>query len=124
MKNHNPDSDLKIGRLLTLGLLLSAMCIAPYIGNLGGIFNFLQSLLSLFQGPMLALLLLGAITKRATGTAGIITLVSGVMLAGILSVGRRAKYALCGFLHFATRYQPCGLSAASRNPTVTSTFES
>ena len=29
MKNHNPKSDLKIGRLLTLGLLLSAMSIAP-----------------------------------------------------------------------------------------------
>ena len=85
MKTHNPDADLKIGRLLTLGLLLSAMSIAPYIGNLGGIFNFLQSLLSLFQGPMLALLLLGALSKRATGTGGIITLVSGVALAGILS---------------------------------------
>ena len=85
MKNHNPESDLKIGRLLTLGLLLSAMSIAPYIGNLGGIFNFLQLLLSLFQGPMLALLLLGALTKRATATGGIITLVSGVTLAGILT---------------------------------------
>ena len=85
MKNHNPESDLKIGRLLTLGLLLSAMCIAPYIGNLGGIFNFLQLLLSLFQGPMLALLLLGGLTKRATATGGIITLVSGVTLAGILT---------------------------------------
>jgi SSS family solute:Na+ symporter len=85
MKNHNPESDLKIGRLLTLGLLLSAMSIAPYIGILGGIFNFLQLLLSLFQGPMLALLLLGALTKRATATGGIITLVSGVTLAGILT---------------------------------------
>ena len=85
MKNHNPESDLKIGRLLTLGLLLSAMCIAPYIGNLGGIFNFLQLLLSLFQGPMLALLLLGGLTKRATATGGVITLVSGVTLAGILT---------------------------------------
>ena len=85
MKNHNPESDLKIGRLLTLGLLLSAMFIAPYIGNLGGIFNFLQLLLSLFQGPMLALLLLGGLTKRATATGGVITLVSGVTLAGILT---------------------------------------
>ena len=34
---------------------------------------------------MLALLLLGALSKRATGTGGIITLVNGVVLAGILS---------------------------------------
>jgi SSS family solute:Na+ symporter len=86
IKNHNPESDLKIGRFLTLGLLLTAMTIAPYIGDLGGIFNFLQFLLSLFQGPMLALLLLGALSKRATATAGICTLVSGVALAGFLSV--------------------------------------
>ena len=100
MKNHNPESDLKIGRLLTLALLLSAMCIAPYIGNLGGIFNFLQSLLSLFQGPMLALLLMGAMTKRATGTAGIITLVSGVTLAGVLSWGVELNMLYVAFFTF------------------------
>lgn len=86
IKNHDPESDLKIGRFLTLALLLTAMSIAPYIGDLGGIFNFLQFLLSLFQGPMLALLLLGALTRRATPMAGIFTLVSGVVLAGLLSV--------------------------------------
>ena len=85
MKSHDPDADLKIGRLLTLGLLLCAMGTAPYIGDLGGIFNLIQSLLSLFQGPMLALLLLGALPQRATGTGGIVTLMSGVLLAGILS---------------------------------------
>ena len=86
IKNHDPESDLKIGRFLTLALLLTAMSIAPYIGDLGGIFNFLQFLLSLFQGPMLALLLLGALTRRATPMAGIFTLVSGVVLAALLSV--------------------------------------
>jgi SSS family solute:Na+ symporter len=86
IKNHDPESDLKIGRFLTLTLLLTAMSIAPYIGDLGGIFNFLQFLLSLFQGPMLALLLLGALTRRATPMAGIFTLVSGVVLAALLSV--------------------------------------
>ena len=85
MKNHNPDADLRIGRWLTLGLLLTSMLIAPSIGDLGGIFNFLQGLLSLFQGPMLALLLLGAMSKRATATAGLWTLITGVILAAGLS---------------------------------------
>lgn len=85
IKDYDPESDLKIGRFLTLALLLTAMSIAPRIGDLGGIFNFLQFLLSLFQGPMLALLLLGALTRRATPTAGIFTLVSGVVLSGLLS---------------------------------------
>lgn len=100
IKNHNPASDLKIGRFLTLALLLAAMFVAPYIGDLGGIFNFLQSLLSLFQGPMLALLLLGALTKRATATAGIYTLVSGVALAGILSFAMDLNLLYVAFFSF------------------------
>ena len=86
MKNHNPLNDLKVGRYLTLLLLLSSMCIAPFIGDLGGIFTFLQTILSLFQGPMLALLLLGAMTQRATPMAGLWTLVSGVLVSAILLI--------------------------------------
>jgi uncharacterized sodium:solute symporter family permease YidK len=62
-------------------LLLSAMAIAPFISDLGGIFIFLQTGLSLFQGPMLALLLMGALSQRATPTAGLWTLISGVIMA-------------------------------------------
>ena len=60
------------------------MSIAPFIGELGGIFTFMQTVLSLFQGPMLALLLLGALSKRATPQAGLWTLITGVPVAGIL----------------------------------------
>jgi SSS family solute:Na+ symporter len=86
MKNHNPANDLKVGRYLTLVLLLFSMCIAPFIGDLGGIFTFLQTILSLFQGPMLALLLLGAMTQRATPMAGLWTLVSGVLISAVLLI--------------------------------------
>jgi SSS family solute:Na+ symporter len=103
IKNHDPDSDLKIGRFLTLALLLTAMSIAPYIGDLGGIFNFLQFLLSLFQGPMLALLLLGALTRRATPMAGIFTLVSGVVLAALLSVVWELNLLYVAFFSFLLR---------------------
>ena len=54
----DPEGDLKIGRVLTLVVLLVGMVIAPFIGEMGGIYVFIQSLLSLFQGPMLALLVL------------------------------------------------------------------
>lgn len=98
-KNSNPDNDLKIGRYLTLVFLLAAMMTAPIIAKMGGIYQFIQTILSLFQGPMLALLLLGAFTQRATATAGIFTLVSGVVLAGvILSLGTNMLYV--AFLSF------------------------
>lgn len=81
IKNSNPDNDLKIGRILTLILLLLSMCTAPLVAEMGGIFTFLQTILSLFQGPMLALLILGAFTKRATPQAGLWTLITGVIVS-------------------------------------------
>ncbi|MFL2537773.1 MAG: SLC5 family protein [Candidatus Azotimanducaceae bacterium] len=85
IKNANPDNDLKVGRILTLVLLLLAMCTAPLVAEMGGIFTFLQTILSLFQGPMLALLILGAFTRRATPQAGLWTLISGVIFASAAS---------------------------------------
>ena len=84
LKDDDTQNDLKIGRYLTLIILLAAMAIAPTIGELGGIFTFMQTVLSLFQGPMLALLLLGALTRRATPRAGLWTLITGVPVAGTL----------------------------------------
>lgn len=84
LKDDSTENDLKIGRYLTLLILVIAMSIAPFIGELGGIFTFMQTVLSLFQGPMLALLLLGALSKRATPQAGLWTLITGVPVAGIL----------------------------------------
>ncbi|MEJ2089534.1 MAG: hypothetical protein P8Y69_13905, partial [Gammaproteobacteria bacterium] len=83
----DPQTDLTIGRWLTLLILLGGMGFAPFIGELGGIYVFIQSLLSLFQGPMLALLVLGAFTRHVTPTAGLITLVSGIAIAGVLMAG-------------------------------------
>ena len=85
IKNADPDNDLKVGRILTLVLLLLAMCTAPLVAEMGGIFTFLQTILSLFQGPMLALLILGAFTRRATPQAGLWTLISGVIFASAAS---------------------------------------
>ena len=93
LKDDSTENDLKIGRYLTLLILVIAMSIAPFIGELGGIFTFMQTVLSLFQGPMLALLLLGALSKRATPQAGLWTLITGVPVAGIfLLLGMNMLY--------------------------------
>ena len=85
--NVDRSRDLVVGRWLTLIILLGAMATAPFIGELGGIYFFIQTLLSLFQGPMLALLILGAFTHHATPKAGLITLLGGVPIAAILMWG-------------------------------------
>lgn len=92
-KNADKSKDLVIGRYLTLAFLLAAMLTAPLIANMGGIYQFIQTILSLFQGPMLALLILGAFTERATPMAGLMTLVSGVAVAAvIMSLGVNMLY--------------------------------
>ena len=93
LNDDSTENDLKIGRYLTLLILVIAMSIAPFIGELGGIFTFMQTVLSLFQGPMLALLLLGALSKIATPQAGLWTLITGVPVAGIfLLLGMNMLY--------------------------------
>lgn len=83
-KQADRSRDLVIGRWLTLIILLLAMSWAPFISNFDGIYAFIQTLLSLFQGPMLAMLILGAFTRHVTPTAGLLTLVTGVFLAAVL----------------------------------------
>ncbi|MCP5178467.1 MAG: sodium/solute symporter [Pseudomonadales bacterium] len=78
--------DLIIGRRVAVVLLVTAMLFAPAIANLGGIYVFIQTLLSLFQGPTLALLVLGAFTRHATPAAGLVTLVTGVAVSGTLTL--------------------------------------
>jgi len=82
-------------------LLLLAMCVAPVVAEMGGIFTFIQTVLSLFQGPMLALLLLGAFTRSVTPTAGLWTLISGVAVASvILAIGTNMLYvAFASFIY-------------------------
>lgn len=80
----DPDKDLMVGRLVTFVLLIAGMLFAPMIGDFGGIYQFLQTLLSLFQGPMLALLVMGAFFTGTSASAGVFTIVSGVLVAATL----------------------------------------
>ena len=100
-KQADRSKDLIIGRYLTVLLLLIAMTTAPMIADVGGIYQFIQTVLSLFQGPMLALLLLGAFTRRPTASGGLWTLVSGVLVAAVLlAVGLNMLYvAFTGFVY-------------------------
>lgn len=79
-----PERTLLTGRLLTLGALAAGVCVIPVVSSFSGIYQFIQTMLSLFQGPMLALLLFGALTRTATARAGEVTLVGGVLFASLL----------------------------------------
>ena len=78
---------LLLGRFTGIVLLLSAALIAPHIeSRFGNIYNAIQSMFSLIQGPSLAILLLGILWRRATGWGGLVGLVSGVGLCIVLNL--------------------------------------
>jgi SSS family solute:Na+ symporter len=75
---------LLLGRITTAILIISTALLAEPIGNREQIYVYMQTILSMFQGPVLAILLLGIIWPRATGYGGLAGLVLGVTFCFIL----------------------------------------
>jgi len=69
---------LHVGRAFTFGFILLAALLSEWIGDNEGLYNFLQTALSMFQGPVFAILLLGILWKRTTQWGGLAGLVLGV----------------------------------------------
>ncbi|HSA00561.1 MAG TPA: sodium/solute symporter [Candidatus Paceibacterota bacterium] len=77
---------LALGRWLVIGLLLGGVAISyPIKAGFGSVFEAFQTFLSFFQGPLLALLLMGMLTRRATAWGGVAGMVTGVMTSAGLN---------------------------------------
>ena len=76
---------LIVGRIFTVVFILLAGALAPVVGRTETIYVFIQTALSMFQGPTLAILLIGIIWRRATRWGGLAGLVLGVIFTTILS---------------------------------------
>jgi SSS family solute:Na+ symporter len=87
IKSHrNPKTDLIWGRAVSLVALISGIALVPLVSRMGGIWTFIQTVLALFQGPMLALLIFAAFMRRTSYLGGVITLLGGWGLAIVLQV--------------------------------------
>ena len=76
---------LIVGRVFTLIFIVLAGLLAPWVGEAEGLYVFVQTALSMFQGPTLAILLLGIVWRRATRWGGLAGLVCGVAFTTILN---------------------------------------
>lgn len=76
---------LYAGRVFTIVFVLLAGALAGWIGRNDGIYNFIQTALSMFQGPVFAILLLGIMWRGATQWGGLAGLVLGVTFTTVLS---------------------------------------
>lgn len=78
-------TDLVLGRMFTILFLVSAALLAPLLAKQDEMYNFIQTALTFFQGPVFAILLLGIMWSRATRWGAIAGLVLGVASAFILT---------------------------------------
>ena len=74
---------LVVGRIFTIIFVVSAAIIGPMLVG-GSMYVFIQTALSMFQGPVFAILLLGILWKRANQWGGMAGLILGVMFTVIL----------------------------------------
>ena len=71
---------LRFGRVLSVLLLVTGALIAPLIEQrFSNIYNAIQSVFSLIQGPSLAILLLGLLWRRANRHGAMAGLITGVL---------------------------------------------
>jgi SSS family solute:Na+ symporter len=77
---------LQIGRWLVIVLLIGGGVLSyPIKTRFGSVFEAFQTFLTFFQGPLLALLLLGMLTRRATAWGGLAGMLAGVLSAAMLN---------------------------------------
>jgi Na+/proline symporter len=76
---------LFVGRGFTFVFIVLAASLAKFFGNNDGIYNFLQTVLSLFQGPVFAILLLGIMWRRTTQWGALAGLLVGVFFTNVLT---------------------------------------
>jgi len=79
---------LFIGRVLTGCFVIFGVLLAPMTDKFPGIYVAMQNLLSFFQGPTLATLLLGILWWRSTKWGGFFGLTGGVASAVVMSLFR------------------------------------
>lgn len=96
-----PEQLLTVGRVTTMVLVAWAILFALLLMQLSqssGLYAIFQTLMAFFQGPAFAVLLVGMLWRRATGTAALIALLSGIVTSILLySLNQATVYEAIGW---------------------------
>ncbi|NLA50015.1 MAG: sodium:solute symporter family protein, partial [Bacteroidales bacterium] len=81
--NHEADDKhyLKVGRVATVGGVLLSIASAYIASKFGNIMDFLQTIFSMINAPLFAVIFLGMFWKRSTGHAAFTGLLTGFLMA-------------------------------------------
>jgi len=85
-KKADDKSMVKIGRLSVLVSLIIAMFIAPQLGNLGQVFQFIQEYTGVVSPGILAVFLMGLFYKKSTNNAAIWGVILSIPIAMFFKV--------------------------------------
>ena len=106
------DPEVSDERLLTIGRLTTVALVAWAVGfafaltrmsEQSGIYAIFQTLMSFFQGPAFAVLLLGVLWRRASGLGALVGLLAGIAVAASLFALNQP--AVCEWLHCEPLFQ-------------------
>ncbi|MEA2062242.1 MAG: sodium/solute symporter [Gemmatimonadota bacterium] len=68
-----------VGKWLTAAFVVLGVALYPVAANFKNIFEYMQTMLSIFQGPLFAIILLGMVWRRANATGAMAGLFMGVL---------------------------------------------
>ena len=85
-KKADDKSMVRVGRLSVFASLIIAMLIAPQLGNLGQVFQFIQEYTGVVSPGILAVFLMGLFYKKATNNAAIWGVISSIPIAMFFKV--------------------------------------
>lgn len=92
---------LRIGRITTAVLVVWAICFAfmlTVLSEKSGIYTIFQTLMAFFQGPALAVLVLGVFWKRASGNAAFVSLLLGIATSiSLFAISQPTVYEALGW---------------------------
>ncbi len=104
-KNADDKSMVKIGRLSVLVSLIIAMIIAPQLGSLGQVFQFIQEYTGVVSPGILAVFLMGLFYKKATNNAAIWGVISSIPIAMFFKVAPNGWSSLPIFINIPFMHQ-------------------
>ena len=82
--NRDDTHYLFVGRSFTIVFIFVAIFVAQFATGFESIYDLAQTLLSFFQGPSLAIIILGVLWKRATGTGALVGLIGCISFSALL----------------------------------------
>jgi len=85
-KSANDKTMLKVGRITVIVALIIAMIIAPQLGSLGQVFQFIQEYTGVVSPGILAVFLMGLFYKKSTNNAAIWGAILSIPIAMYLKV--------------------------------------